>query len=114
MPSSSASPAAPVRSRPRGSTWSIAWLRGDDRGHGLRNIRQQPWRRHGYGLQRPVVAFQHQHHIASAFDIVINVAPLFTYNPSLGDLLVDISMLNSPSTAQFDAGSGDDSDHAHL
>ena len=39
----------------------------------------------------------------SAFDIVINVAPLFNYNPALGDLLVDMSMLNSPSTAQFDA-----------
>src|SRR5208282_5576434 len=38
-----------------------------------------------------------------AFDIVINVAPLFNYNPSLGDLLVDISMRNEPSTAQFDA-----------
>jgi sugar lactone lactonase YvrE len=37
------------------------------------------------------------------FDIVINVNPLFTYDPSKGDLLLDIRMRNSPSTAFFDA-----------
>ena len=36
------------------------------------------------------------------FDIVINVLPLFNYNPSLGDLLVDIFMFNEPSTTFFD------------
>ena len=41
-----------------------------------------------------------------AFDIVINVSPSFNYNPSLGNLIVDISMLNVPRTAQFDAVTG--------
>ena len=36
------------------------------------------------------------------FDFVINLASLFDYNPSQGDLLVDIFMKNSPSTTFFD------------
>jgi subtilisin family serine protease len=41
------------------------------------------------------------------FDIVLNVAPLFHYDPSQGDLLVDISMRNSPNIGvAFDAVSG--------
>ena len=39
------------------------------------------------------------------FDIVINVSPLFNYNPSQGDLLVDIFMMNEPSTTGFDFAS---------
>jgi hypothetical protein len=36
------------------------------------------------------------------FDIVINVSPLFTYDPSQGNLLLDIRMRNSPRTAFLD------------
>lgn len=37
------------------------------------------------------------------FDIVINVDNLFVYDPSMGDLLVDIYMRNAPITTTFDA-----------
>jgi subtilisin family serine protease len=37
------------------------------------------------------------------FDIVLDVADLFHYDPAQGDLLVDIFMRNSPATAFFDA-----------
>jgi len=40
------------------------------------------------------------------FDIVLDVANLFNYNPANGDLLVDITMRNSPTTAFIDASSG--------
>ncbi len=35
------------------------------------------------------------------FDIVINVADLFHYDPSLGNLLVDITVRNSPAVGQY-------------
>jgi hypothetical protein len=37
------------------------------------------------------------------FDIVIDVANLFNYNPAQGDLLVDIFERNAPITTTFDA-----------
>ena len=37
------------------------------------------------------------------FDIIVNVANLFNYDPSQGDLLLDIFMRNAPATSQFDA-----------
>src|SRR5262249_29361328 len=37
------------------------------------------------------------------FDILINFAHLFNYDPTRGDLLLDISMRNAPRTAYFDA-----------
>ena len=37
------------------------------------------------------------------FDIVINVASLFNYNPAQGDLLVDIFMFNNLTTTPFDS-----------
>lgn len=37
------------------------------------------------------------------FDVIIDVADLFVYNPALGDLLLDIRMRNAPITVQFDA-----------
>ncbi len=39
------------------------------------------------------------------FDIVLDVAALFDYDPSQGDLLLDIEMRNSPFTAFIDASS---------
>jgi hypothetical protein len=39
----------------------------------------------------------------SPFDIVINLTTPFTYDPSKGDLLLDIKMFNEPVTAYFDA-----------
>ena len=40
--------------------------------------------------------------IPPPFDVVIDVANLFDYDPALGDLLVDIEMRNSPLTTFFD------------
>src|SRR5262249_25234922 len=37
------------------------------------------------------------------FDIIIDVADLFRYDPGQGDLLVDIRMRNAPRTTYFDA-----------
>ena len=37
------------------------------------------------------------------FDIVIDIADLFNYNPAQGPLLVDVFMRNSPATTFFDA-----------
>ncbi len=37
------------------------------------------------------------------FDIIIDVANLFGYDPSQGDFLLDIRMRNAPATSQFDA-----------
>jgi hypothetical protein len=40
------------------------------------------------------------------FDVVINLPRPFYYNPSQGELLMDIFMRNSPATKQFDASGG--------
>src|SRR5262249_50232304 len=37
------------------------------------------------------------------FDIVINVASLFNYDPTKGNLLLDVFMRNSPATTFFDS-----------
>ncbi len=47
---------------------------------------------------------------ANMFDVVIDVADLFDYDPSRGDLLIDIEMRSSPTTAFFNiSGQGEQS-----
>ena len=43
-----------------------------------------------------------------AFDIIINLMHNFTYNPALGNLLLDISVFNSPSGNFFLEATGTD------